>query len=179
MNGFRPAIAPPYNFMAKTFRTLWHQTLDTLLRYPDLPRTYTNHDADALTKPLIFNKRTLSSAATTIHQDIFDDTIVTEIWDKPGTLSTYSGFFYEMIHFFRHAQATNKFLIWYPKDKNEKAYTIQPLDIIVGESENMAVRPIDGRNILNDQWITAPMRFKFRILKPFIEPEAAVFLAGS
>lgn len=161
----------------RNFRVLWHQTLDELIRYKEVPHATFNFDADAIEKPVTASTRTLTSNVTTRFSSVFGDMVVEEVWR--GELATFTGMFYNIHRFLLEDLDDGDDLVWLPKDLNDKAYLIEPLDLVVGDSSKMDVNPISEWREYDRRFLRAEVRFVFRIRKPFRKPNAVVFLQGS
>jgi hypothetical protein len=168
----------PYSWQAHKFRVLWHQTLGSILRYPQLPRKCLNFDGHPITKVKSNRQTTLSSTVTTLHQRYIEDAKVTEIW-LADDLSMLVGFFYELLNFYNTQLDAGDYLIWFPKDRTETAFAIQPLDLIVGSSEDMSVNPQSSFTGKDLRYLRDEVRFEFQILRPFDLPDAIALLEGN
>jgi len=168
----------PYNYHNKHYRVLWHQGKDVLFKYLEPSKTLGNFDIDVLSKPVIVNATTLSSSITTRYKEVYEDTIIEETWTNERGLSTYTSMFYELLRFLRLPLTSGNYLIWYPKDKNNKRYSILPLSLSIGSEENLLVNPVSDRAFLDQQWLTEPLSWKFRIIRPYTPPDTVVFFTG-
>ena len=172
------AFLLPYEYLHKTYRLLWHQTLGTLLRYPRIPRRTINFDLYPINKLRHNNQITLGGVVTTVHEKTIADAIITEIWDAEG-IAMEAGFFYELLHLYNNALSPGEHLIWYPKDKTDKAFSIQPLDLEVGAKDEMAVHPVHAVSMWDYRFITSEVRFRFRVRRIFDIPEAVATFEGT
>jgi len=167
-----------YEYLHKTYRLLHHQTLDSLLRYPEIPRKTTNFDMYPINKLRHKHTITLGGAVTTVHNKTISDSIVTETWTADD-ISMNAGFFYELLLFYNTALDTGDHLIWYPKDKTEKAFSIQPIDLVVGDSTAMAVHPVHPVLNWDYRFIISDVVFSFVIRRVYEVPEAIALLEGT
>ena len=100
-----------------------------------------------------------------------------EIWEAKD-IAMVTAFFYELFRFFNTAQTTGNYLIWYPQDKTETAFCIEPLAIIAGSADEMAVSPIHGISDRDYRWLREEIRFEFRVIDLVTIPEAIAYLEG-
>mgnify|MGYP001589557463 CR=1 FL=1 len=168
----------PYNLRKSRYRLLWHQTLGHTLRYPQLPRKSLNFDGHPITKIKANRQTTLSSTVTTLHQRYVEDAKVTEIW-MADDLSMLVGFFYELLRFFNAPIDSGDALIWYPRDKTDVAFQIQPLDLIAGSADDMSVNPQSEFSAKDLRWLRDEVRFEFQILRPFDLTDAVAVVEGN
>lgn len=178
MIGTSPAFQLPYNYLPVNFRVLWHQSLGEILRYPELPRKVLNFDIYPVFNRKTNTQMTLSSSIVTTHARTIEDTNVTEIWPAES-LSIRAAFFYELKKFYNYALSSGEYLVWYPKDKTDKAFAILPLDLYAGDTENQELFPVHGWSKKNYRWLAADVHFKFKILKVIDVPEAIATLEGA
>lgn len=171
------AFTFPYNFITKNYRLLHHEGLDQLLRYPELPAKTVNFDCYPVYKLRHGNQITLGGAATTVYQRYIDDAVVSETWPEDSG-SMRAGFFYELMRFYNAALSSSQHLLWYPKDKTDLVFSIQPIDLVAGDSEQMEVNPIHGIGQNDYRWIRREVRFTFRIRKLYDAPNASITLEG-
>ncbi|MFH0814301.1 MAG: hypothetical protein V2A69_15910 [Pseudomonadota bacterium] len=168
----------PVEILSKSFRVLWHQTLAIILKYPELPRRTWNFDSYPVFKRRIGNQMTLSSMAVTSYAGTIEDTKVSEVW-LADDISMRAGFFYELYRFFNTTLNTGDYLVWYPKDKTENAFCIEPVDLICGSSEEMKIHPIHNGITNHDyRWLREEVRFDFLIKKVIDAPEVVAYLEG-
>ncbi len=173
-----PAVALPYQYLLKNYRVLHHQTLDTLLRYPRLPRNTTNFDLYPINKIRHNHQMTLGGAVTTVSSKTISDAVITETWTAEGVVMT-TGFFNELLRFYNAALDSGDHLIWYPADKTEKAFSIQPIDLICGDSNDMAVNPKHAVARWDYRFLTAEVKFQFVIRRIYDTPQAVAIIAGA
>jgi hypothetical protein len=166
-----------YEYLHKTYRLLHHETLDCLLRYPRIPRKTINFDMYPIFKRRRNNQITLGGSVTTEYQGKITDPVISEIWSADG-VSIESGFFYELLRFYNAVLNSSDHLIWYPKDKTEKCFSILPLALTAG-GEDMNVNPIHNVSRWDYRFLTTEIRFSFRIRRIFEMPQAVATLEGA
>lgn len=172
-----PVFQLPYNYRTRKYRLLWHQTLNDICRYPEIPRRSVNFDVYPLTTAKVFTQRTLSSTVTTRHIKTLEDAIVTEKW-LADDLSMRAGFYYKLLRFFQVPLDSGDYLVWYPKDRVDRAFAIIPLKVFSGEEENQDINPIHEIIEKDYRWLRAEVNFQFKIARVFDVPDAATFIEG-
>lgn len=173
-----PIFQLPYNHLPKTFRVLWHQTRNLILRYPEIPTKTINFDCYPLVNAKFSNQTTLGSTIATKHSHYLEDAEISEIWTADD-LSIKTGFFYYLRDFFNSQLESSEYLIWYPKDKTDKAFAIQPLKLTAGNDENeLDINPVHSRRKKNYQWLQVEIKFTFKVLRIINAPDAVVLLEG-
>ena len=171
------SLSLPYNYITKLFRVLHHQGLNSILRYPELPRRTTNFDCYPITKLKNNNQLTLNGAVTTIWQRTIYDAVITETW-LSDDLSIRAGFFYELLRFYNASLAYSTHLLWMPIDKTDIVFSNQPIDLVVGSSDEMSVHPVHGIGENNYRWLKDEVKFSFRIRKILDIPNASLTVEG-
>jgi len=170
--------APPQTF-SRTCRVLWHQGLDSLLKYPEIPRRTLNFDAYPLAKKTRTGELSLSGSVVTSHEGTIFDAEIQEVW-MADALSMRAGFFYELLRFYNSDVSASNHLLWYPFDKTDKVFSIQPTDIVAGSSGgSLDVNPLHGLAQNDYRWLDTEIRFVFRVRRLYDPPSAAVSLEGA
>jgi len=172
-----PIFQAQYNYRPKKFRMLWHQSLDELLRYPELPRECINFDLYPIVTNTVNTAKTLGSTISTRHQRYIEDCIIVEKW-LADDLAIRTGFYHALLRFYQNALNSGEYLIWYPKDKTDKAFIIEILAVFAGDNENQNINPVHDRTAKDYRWLRQEVNFKFRILRVYQVPEAVTFLDG-
>jgi len=167
-----------YNNLPKNLRVLWHQELDEVLQYPEVPKETHNFDFYPIFTPKIHRQTTLSSNVITRHIRDISDCVVTELWTG-NDLSMLSGFFYELYKFFVTPMTGSNKLIWYPKDKTWRAFQVEPIALYCGEQEDQIVNPIHDIRAKDYRWLKNDVTLKFQILKPYDVPEMITYIEGT
>lgn len=178
MIGTSPVFQLPYNYHPRTYRLLWHQTLDEVLRYPFLPRKNINFDVYPVFKRKTNETKTLSSSIVTTHARTIEDTNITETWPA-NNLSVLAGFFYALKKFYDSPLSSGDYLIWFPFDKTDKAFAIIPLDFIAGSADEMSVEPLGSLGQNDYRFLKSDIHFKFKVLKIVDIPEAIALIEGT
>jgi hypothetical protein len=166
-----------YNYLPKTYRLLWHQTLDEVLRYPELPRECLNFDQYPIFTPLIASQRTLGSNVDTRFERVISDCIISEIWPADD-LSMRTGFYYALMRFFTEPLAEGDKLVWYPKDRTWRAFNINIISLSCGDATNQSVNPVHSRPKKDYRWLKSEVKMEFRVLKLVDTPEIITYLQG-
>lgn len=173
-----PATYLPYEYLYKNYRLLWHQSLNTILRYPRLPRKTINFDCYPVNKLRHNHQRTLGGSVTTSHGRYIGDCEIVETW-LADDVSMTTGFFYELLRLYNAAIESGEHLIWYPKDKTDKCFSIQPLDIEAGGSDDMDVNPINRCLYWDYRFLRSEIKFKFAVRRIYDIPSAVVTVEGT
>lgn len=166
-----------YNYLPKTYRLLWHETLDEILRYPSLPKETLNFDVYPLFFPKVFSQRTLESNIMTRHTENITDCIITEIWPADD-LSMKTGFYYELLKFFKNVTDEGERIYWFPADRTWRVFGVDILSLSCGDVENHSVNPIHGIVQKDFRWLKSEIRLEFRIQKLFETPELISYFEG-
>lgn len=166
-----------YNPLPNQFRVLYHETLNKILRYRNIPRRTINFDFYPLYKKTNNNTVSLEGTITTISDRFIDDTVIQEIW-LADDISMEAAFFYELFNFFQSDISVGDNLIWWPKDKTDKAFTIIPIDIQAGGSDETNINPF-GEKYENDyRFLREEVKVLFKIVNEISIPEAILTLEG-
>lgn len=173
-----PAFFLTYEYLHKKYRLLHHETLGEVLRYPKLPRQTINFDCYPVNKIRHKHNLSLGGSVTTVHSKTISDAVISEVW-LADSISMTSGFLYELIRFYNATLDTGDHLIWYPKDKTAQAFSIQPLDIICGDSNNMMANPKHAVLNWDYRYITSEVRFNFVVRRIYDIPQAVASLEGA
>lgn len=167
----------PYNPLNKQYRMLWHQGLDTVLRYPALPRKTMNFDGYPIFKSKVNRQVSLGGTIATISERFIEDAKIVELW-LADDLSMLTGFFYELFRFLNAPLETDENLVWFPKDRTDKAFVIQILDLAVSNSDEMSVNPVNSIGKRDWRWLRDEVKFEFQVVRPFAVPNVVAFLEG-
>lgn len=166
-----------YNHLPKNYRLLWHETLDEILRYPSLPKETLNFDIYPIFVPEIISQKTLGSNVMTRHSEVITDCVVTEIW-LADDLSMKTGFYYELLKFFKNPLDEGERLFWVPADKTHKIFSIEIMSLSCGDPLTHNVNPIHGSSQKDYRWLRTEIRLEFRVQKLYETPELISYLVG-
>lgn len=172
-----PVFDFPYDYLPKNLRVLWHQSLNTILEYPYLPRRTINFDFYPVFMPKFNNQVTLSSTVSTRHEGYIQDAEISEVW-LADDISMNTAFFYYLKRIYSAIINTGEYLVWYPKDKTDKAFCIQPLKLYAGDENNQAVHAYHGEG-KDYGWLREEVRFTFKVLMVLDTPDAVAFVEGT
>lgn len=164
--------ANPSN-LNKQYRVLWHQTLETILKYYELPKKTYNFDVYPLFKNDTFFEKSYSSTMVSRFDKYIADTIVTETWEAKQ-LSTKTGFYYELKKMCDNDLNSDEYLIWYPKDRTDKAFIIEPISLFSGSVDRLDVNPVHDKTIKDFGWLNTVVEFSFKIKKNYETPNFSI-----
>ena len=174
MIGYPFSLSLPYNYSAKQYRVLYHETLQEYFIYLP-PRETINFDVYPIFKPTVKTETTLSSTIATRFTPNIQDAIVTEKW-YADDLSIQTGLFHQFLRFFMNPVNPGENIIWYPKDQTDIAYQINIVDLIVGSTEEMSYRTASSLTDKNYRFLRSEPSFKFQILETENIPEAIAIM---
>ena len=179
---FSPINLVPAQTFSRTCRVLWHQGLNCLLKYPEVPRRTLNFDIYPLSRKRRVSELSLSGSVVTSHESTIFDAEIAEVWTADA-LSMRAGFFfffYELLRFYNAGVSASDHLLWYPMDKTDTAFSIQPTDIVAGSvGGDLDVNPLHGIAQNDYRWLDTEIRFVFRVRKLYDPPSLAISLEGA
>lgn len=154
----------PYNYLNKKIRILYSEQLDEYIIYPHLPRRMENFDLWPISKPLVQSNISLSGVVNTRFEGYIEDALIREIW-LADDISILSSFFYAIKRFVEHKNSQNNHLIWIPFDKVGQAFRIEPIDFVLGDSQQSRANPVHNIGCNDYRYMRDEFSFDFRILR--------------
>lgn len=101
--------------------------------YPRNPDVTLNLGADLLPKATSTMQKTLTTTAVITYLENPSDVVIKEIWTARD-LSTLTDFFRSLYEFWRSPLPPGRFIGYMPKDRTEKIYAVQIINVQLGKT---------------------------------------------
>lgn len=147
-------------------RLIWHPTFGNIV-YPKNPDRTLNYYRSAVRGYDVNSVNTLRSNYTVRDLQMFEDIIVTEIWQGSGKKVSELSMFLDTLHLITMTEpALGRYVGWIPKDAGFQRHFILPISVTVGgkgfDANEIRIR---GNTSL-ESYMDKEIRFSFKLVRP-------------